>query len=196
MSHPRKFARIALLGALGAALAMPAQALAEYYIPPGNSAANQYTEAYPTAGGDSGGKQGADKGRATPADTLGARNAERLESKGQTGTEAAVVAAETAPPPVVETSGSEAQGQQGGPGGGGDKGSRQPSGGTGGDTAANQTAPAESPSGSSAFGEVVAQATGSADDGNLGLLLPIVILATVAGSIAYLARRHQSGPTA
>jgi hypothetical protein len=40
---------------------------------------------------------------------------------------------------------------------------------------------------------VVRQATG--DSGNLGLLLPVVILATIAGSIAYRLRmRH--GPTA
>lgn len=185
MSPRPKLGKIALLGALAALLIVPAQALAEYYIPPGNSAANQYTEAYPTAGGDSGGKQG-DKGRATPADTLGSRNADRLESKGKAGAETAAVAAETAPPPMETSGGSPAE-----PNGNG--GGSQP--GAGGN-AAPQGAAIDSPSGSSAFGEVVAQATGSADDGNLGLLLPIVILATVAGSIAYLARRHRTGPTA
>jgi hypothetical protein len=187
MSHRPETPRSVLFGiTLLAALALPAQALAEYYIPPGNSAANQYTEAYPTAGGDSGGKQG--KGRATPADTLGTANAKRLESKGQTGAEVAAVAAETAPPPIAEQ-----------PGGGSDKGDGPgQTGGAngGGGSEPSRTAPTDSTSGSSAIGEVVAQATGSADDGNLGPLLPIVVLATVAGSIAYLARRHRTGPTA
>jgi hypothetical protein len=75
-----------LLGALLVALAAPAYAGAEYYVPPGNSAANQYTETLPSAGGDSGGKK---KDKATPAATLGAGNAKKLEDQGPSGKAAA-----------------------------------------------------------------------------------------------------------
>ena len=162
---------------------LPAAALAEYYVPPGNSAANQYTEAFPTAGGESGGKPGS-KGKATPDGTLGARNANRLDEQGAAGAAAAQVAAETAPVPLV----------------GADRrvGGRKPadSAGDGGPSVQPNRAasgPAAAGSGSSGFGEVVGQATGN--DGNLGLLLPIAILATIAGSIAYRVRMR-GGPTA
>jgi hypothetical protein len=205
--------RIALLGAVLAALALPAVSLAAYYVPPGNSAANQYTEAFPTAGGESGGKPG--KGKATPAQTLGARNAKRLHAQGPAGTAAAEVAAETAPASVVVAEGGSTPQGGGGtagggsataPGGGaatapGGQGSPSAGGGEahsnggadGGQTGASPSGPA----GSSGIGEVVRQATGSSDDGNLGLLLPIVILATIAGSVAYRLRTHSHhGPTA
>lgn len=192
MNARLKKSKIALLGTLVAGLVLPAQSLAEYYVPPGNSAANQYTEAFPTAGGESGGKRGHGKEQATPAQTLGARNAKRLEAEGPAGAATAAVAAETAPPAALSGTESGGNAQNGG---GATK--RSPQGGSAGSggPAPRETAPGASPSGSSGLGEVVAQATGSADDGNLGLLLPIVILATIAGSIAYRARlRH--GPTA
>ncbi|MDX6589721.1 MAG: hypothetical protein QOI84_995 [Solirubrobacterales bacterium] len=166
---------------------LPAAALAEYYVPPGNSAANQYTEAFPTAGGESGGKPG-NRGKATPAGTLGTRNANRLEEQGAAGAAAAQVAAETAPVPLVgaDRRVSRGGGRKPADSAGGDGGpSVQPNRAEGGQAAAG--------SGSSAFGEVVGQATGN--DGNLGLLLPIAILATIAGSIAYR-MRMRDGPTA
>jgi hypothetical protein len=197
--------RMAVLGAVLAALALPAVSLAAYYVPPGNSAANQYTEAFPTAGGESGGKPG--KGKATPAQTLGARNAKRLHAQGPAGTAAAEVAAETAPASVVVAEGGStpqggggtasggaatAPGGQGSPSAGGGE-AHSNGGADGGQTGASPSGPA----GSSGIGEVVRQATGSGDDGNLGLLLPIVILATIAGSVAYRLRTHSHhGPTA
>jgi hypothetical protein len=196
---------MAVLGAVLAALALPAVSLAAYYVPPGNSAANQYTEAFPTAGGESGGKPG--KGKATPAQTLGARNAKRLHAQGPAGTAAAEVAAETAPASVVVAEGgSTPQGGGGTAGGGsatapGGQGSPSAGGGevhsNGGADGGQTGASPSGPSGSSGIGEVVRQATGSGDDGNLGLLLPIVILATIAGSVAYRLRTHSHhGPTA
>jgi len=170
-----------LLSALLVALAAPAYAGAEYYVPPGNSAANQYTETLPSAGGDSGGKK---KGKATPAATLGAGNAKKLESQGASGKAAAQLAAETAPAtvPVTETP-SAGSGGNGIPGGAGGKSANG-----GGSSPAPTTVGVDEPSGSSGIGAVLGQATGSADDGSLGLWLPVAIVAAIAGSIAYLLR--------
>jgi hypothetical protein len=190
--------RIAALGALAAALVLPSSALAEYYVPPGNSAANQYTESLPSAGGESTGKGGGGTSAPTkPAKSLGARNAHRLEAQGPAGKATAEVAAETAPPAILQPTGSTAPAQGHSAGqqhpGSGKPSQGQPAGGGAGST--GEATHVNQPSGSSAIGEVVAQATGSADDGNLGLWLPIAILLTVAGSIAYRLRpRH--GPTA
>jgi hypothetical protein len=177
--------RFVVLGAVVGGLILPSAALAEYYVPPGNSAANQYTEAFPTAGGESGGNPG-NGGKATPAGTLGARNANRLDEQGAAGAAAARVAAETAPVPLVGADRGVPRGGGPKPANSGDGGpSVQPNRAEGGHAAAG--------SGSSGFGEVVGQATGN--DGNLGLLLPIAILATIAGSIAYRVRMRD-GPTA
>jgi hypothetical protein len=196
MSRRLDTTRIAALGALAAALVLPSSALAEYYVPPGNSAANQYTESLPSAGGESTGKGSGGTSAPKPAKSLGARNAHRLEAQGPAGKAAAEVAAETAPPASLETAGSAAHAQ--GHGGTQHQGSGKPSQGQPAGAGGESTGEAihvNQPSGSSAVGEVVAQATGSASDGNLGLWLPIVILATVAGSIAYRLRpRH--GPAA
>ena len=47
--------------------------------------------------------------------------------------------------------------------------------------------------GSSGLSRVIAEATGSSDSGDLGLLLPLLILAAVVGSAAYFWRhRHRA----
>jgi hypothetical protein len=199
--------KVAILGAFLAGLILPASAPAEYYVPPGNSAANQYTESLPSAGGESAGKGGGGHkgggnsgggGTATPEQSLGARNAHRLEAQGPAGEAAAELAAETAPPAglVRADEGTEPTPKSGGPpqrqGSGKPAHSKQQG---GDDKAAVRIVHVNQPSGSSGVGELVAQATGSSDDSNLGLWLPILILATVAGSIGYgLRARH--GPTA
>lgn len=181
-----------LLGVLLGALAAPAYAGAEYYVPPGNSAANQYTETLPSAGGDRGGKN---KEKATPAATLGAGNAKKLEDQGPSGKAAAQLAAETAPAPVplAETP-SSGSGANGKPAGDGKAGAGPGEGGkpvNGGGSSTATTAQVDEPSGSSGLGAVLGQATGSADDGSLGLWLPAAIIAAIAGSVAYLLRsRH------
>lgn len=71
-----------------------ATAMAQRVVPPGNSAANQYTETYPTAGG---GAEGTGGGGRSPAAALGSRNAARLEALGAQGRAAAALAAATAP---------------------------------------------------------------------------------------------------
>lgn len=199
MNVRARLSKIALLGAL-AALALPGSALAEYYVPPGNSAANQYTETLPSAGGDSAGK-GKGKG-VTVAQALGAENAHKLEAQGPAGKAAAELAAETAPV-IIEPS----AGDNGGGGAQNTSGQGSENNNAKGDTAggraeiqgqAQQTVtaiPVSSSSGSSGLSSVLGQATGVSDDGSLGLWLPLIILATIAGTIAYRLRlRH--GPTA
>jgi hypothetical protein len=198
----RDIARIAALGALLVGLALPAQALAEYYVPPGNSAANQYTESLPSAGGESSGGRGhGGGGTPTPQQSLGARNAKRLEAQGPAGEATAELAAETAPPAKlvqVDTGSSSPAGGQAGSGNGPNNGSGKQGNAqneSGGGSGSKENHHVNQPSGSSGIGELVSQATGSGDDGNLGLWLPLLIVATIAGSIGYRLRsRH--GPTA
>jgi hypothetical protein len=196
MNVRAQLSKIALLAAL-TALALPASALAEYYVPPGNSAANQYTETLPSAGGDSKGK---DKG-VTPAQALGAKNAHKLEAQGPAGKAAAELAAETAPVIVEPSAGDSDDGGANNGGNSSGKGN-DAKGNTGGNagepvvTPQTTTAtPVSSSSGSSGLSAVLGQATGVSDDGSLGLWLPLIIIATIAGTIAYRLRlRH--GPTA
>jgi hypothetical protein len=111
------------------------------------------------------------KGKATtkhrvkrqPAQVLGSRNAHRLEAAGTQGQAVAEVVAATAPtPPPADSA-------------------------TGGGAGRH----AQEPAGSSGIGKVIAQATGSSDSGELGLLLPILILCAIGGSAAYFWRHRR-----
>jgi hypothetical protein len=204
MKNRRQILSLAAVCAVAAALALPAASPAEYYVPPANSAANQYTESFPGAGGESGGK----RKDVTPGTALGASNAKKLEAKGKAGKEAAEVAAETAPAQIstgnADNGGGKADkpdgGSQGGgkgngdgeeEGGSGSAGTGGSGGGpSGGSANGGGTNQVEQPQGSSGFGQVLGQATG-AGDGNLGLWLPLVIVLTLIGSVAYWVRtRH------
>lgn len=176
------------------ALALPASAIGqegESVVPPENSAATQYTEALPTAGGDK--EAGGGGGRKpSPAKVLGAKNAKELESHGQAGREVARVAAETAPPTAEGLDGDTADRGAGGQGPAGQAGTpaeRPPRPETA--TATQPEAPTELPSGSSGLGEIVAQATGSSSSGDLGVLLPLAIVAAIAWSLAYFWRQRR-----
>lgn len=199
--------------AVAAALALPAAAAAEYYVPPANSAANQYTESFPGAGGESGGK----RKDVTAGAALGAGNAKQLEKKGKAGKEAAEVAAETAPAQLAGASGGNGKNSGGGANGsgksgGGDKsggggesgggngeeegasgssGSAGGSGGSAGGETGSTATNVQQPQGSSGLGQVLGQATGT-DDGNLGLWLPLVIVLTLIGSVAYWVRMRNA----
>jgi hypothetical protein len=182
--------RIGFLAATLAALALPASAPAEYLVPPSNSAVNQYTETYPTAGGQ---KQSGE-GRQTkrhPAKVLGPDNAQRLDAQGPDGRAAAELAAETAPGAVD----AEASGGGGGQAPEGGSGSTEGSASGGQKAGGSGAAPVAADNGSSGLGSVVSQATGSSSDGALGLLLPLAILAAIAWSIFYLVRQRKR-PTA
>lgn len=208
-------ARIAATGFIAAlSLALPASAMGEEeaasVVPPENSAATQYTEALPTAGGD---KEAHGGGRKpSPAKVLGAENAKRLESRGKEGREVAQIVAETAPAPAQSAGTSPSResspeptednqakedgGQEGAAGGKLDIGSGPPSGPEAparsrGPAAQPANPPTELPDGSSGLGEVIAEATGSSSSGQLGALLPLAIIATIAWSLGYFWRQRR-----
>lgn len=197
---------LVLLAATIAILAIPAAAQAEYLIPPGNSAATQYTEAVPTAGGPKASNNSKHGGSKSPKQVLGKGNAKKLDAQGPEGRAAAEVAAATAPvaisgggeggptSPGHASPGKAANGS--GSGSGDSTGSGSPghkaSADTPGSTAGQEAtlASEQIPSGSSGLGEVLGQATGSSS-GQLGLLLPLIVLGTIAWSVAYVVRRRR-----
>src|SRR5919108_3054261 len=75
-------------------LALPPQAVAAIPPPPGNSAADQYAESYPSADGD---RPTSSPTTADPARSLGRDNAAALEQAGPDGAAAAAAAAATSP---------------------------------------------------------------------------------------------------
>ena len=170
--------QLGLLAAI-ATFALPSPALAAYFVPPGNSAATQYTEAYPTAGGNrEAGGGGKDR---SPSEVLGSRNVAKLQSQGPDGRAAAALAAETAPGGVAPN--------QGGAGSEPNGAGSQPGSGPGGADA--EGLGTDRSNGSSGIGEVIGQATGSSSSGGLGLLLPLALLATAAWALAFLWRQRR-----
>jgi hypothetical protein len=161
--------------AIAALLSLPAAAQAgEYFIPEGNAAVTQYAETYPSAGGE---KSGHGK-QPTARATIGARHAKKLQAAGPEGAAAAQVAVETAPvgkvPAPATPQGSTHRNA------GGDA-----AGGTHRDAAPREVPLAKSTKPGSAAGEVAAKALGADSPGQLGVLLPVVLLASLAGAIAY-----------
>jgi hypothetical protein len=175
--------QLGLLAAI-ATFALPSPALAAYFVPPGNSAATQYTEAYPTAGGNrEAGGAGKDR---SPSEVLGSRNAAKLQSQGPDGRAAAALAAETAPGGVASNRGAANRGGAGSePNGAGS----QPGSGPG--VADGEGIGTDRSNGSSGIGEVIGQASGSPSSGGLGLLLPLALLATAAWALAFLWRQRR-----
>lgn len=188
--------------ALVASIAVPSLASAETVVPPGNSAATQYTETFPTTGGNaevnsSLGGGGNEKGGGRSADeVLGSRTANTLEAQGPEGQAVAELATESAPAPAPETS----QGGSGGSSGGGGAGKAGKGGGNaaqggGSGSAGVQAKPAPSlaeqaSSGSSGLDEVFSQAFGSSS-GTMGIFLPLVLVLALVWAIAYVWRRRQ-----
>lgn len=167
-------------------------------VPPENSAVNQYTEAFPTAGGERNVHE--HKGRRTsPNRALGAKTTRKLEQQGRAGREVAELATETAP--AIETSAPDAEapdsaarekrrseatgggGADGGNAGGGSAGIGQAGG-------AQPAVDLSETGGSSGLGSVVANAFGFSPDGGAGLLL--LMLATIAWALAYAARQRRA----
>jgi hypothetical protein len=169
----------------------------EAVVPPSNSAATQYTETFPTSGGDT--KTDQRSGHHSPAKVLGSHNAKKLEKQGPEGRAAAELAAATAPSStatVKPTQPPAGQGGSGGGPGGGQSGGGGEAGGTpnggaggGGDETAHPAAP--EPAGSSGLGETLGQATGFSSTPQSSALLPLAILATVLWSLAYLWRQRR-----
>lgn len=206
------------LAAIAAALllAAPAGAEGEAIVPPGNSAAAQYTEAFPTASGER--DTDREQKKRSPQKVLGAKNSKQLQEKGPEGKAVADLVAETSPAPdstaavEVETSpapssssgkkkqgngsGQAAQGggskeSDGGAGAAGGSGGNGPNGGNGNAAAKQGSAPAGSgPEGSSGVGQVVGQATG-ASSGELGLFLPLILVAGLLWAVLFAWRRRE-----
>jgi hypothetical protein len=149
-------------------------------VPPSNPAASQYTEAYPTGGGERDvHKQGSSR---SPEEVLGKDEAERLEAYGPEGQAAADLAAETAPPASGRST---AGGSSNGNGNGGSRSSTTS--GQGGGSAPSSVA---SPSGSGGVDAVLAQATGTSS-GEMGLFLPILIVGAIVWALLYLRRERR-----
>ncbi|HZO06919.1 MAG TPA: hypothetical protein VFB52_11070 [Solirubrobacterales bacterium] len=197
----KPFTLLAIVAALALVMALPSAAAAEYLIPDGNSAVNQYTEGIPTGGGEKD-TEGSGQDDVKPGKTLGAKNAHKLESKGEEGKAAAELAAETAPPTVVpeeeSTSGDggkQDDGKQNGKGNKGDGKDSEPDdngseeANTGGGVVSNDPGPG----GSSGLGELVSAATGGSD-GGIGLLLPLTIFAALVWGIVFAVRRRDHSP--
>jgi hypothetical protein len=152
-----------------AALALPSPAMAGPLVPPGNSAVNQYTETYPSGGGDRHTRKPDGASDRSAAQVLGPRKARRLEARGEAGQAVATLVAATAPQSAATATGG---GQP--RGGGADAGG------------------AAGPSGSSGLGQILGQATGLSAGGPGPLLpLPLAILATALWTLAYLWRRNR-----
>lgn len=183
-----------------AIVALPSSAAAESYVPPGNSAATQYTEAVPTAGGPKATDKSPHKQSSSPAKVLGGRNSRRLEEQGPQGKAAAEAAAAGAPratpqaaEPATIGSGGGEPANGGGNGGTGESAARHSGGSAGRSPSEGGSAGAgqSQPDGSSGVGEVIGQATGSSSSGKLGPLLPLAIVAAIAWALVYVARRRR-----
>jgi hypothetical protein len=141
---------------------------------------------------------------------IGKKTAKELESHGSEGAAVAQLAAESAPEPVSEPASGESQSSGGKGNGKKDGGGGKASGGGngtpgGGQAAANRggaqgatqsgdgaTAEAAG-SGSSGVSEVLGQATG-ASSGQMGVFLPLVLLAALILALVYAWRRRHHEP--
>jgi hypothetical protein len=212
MRTPRTAIAIA---ALLASLALPSLALAAPYIPPGNPAASQYTETFPSSGGNVEVNSSiGDHGR-SPQKALGHHTAKALEEAGPEGAALAGIAAETAAPGgSAEGAGGEGSGPggkgsksggdghhgsksggaagtggSGNGGGSGGGGAGSSGGGTGTPAGAGATAGSQ-PGGGSAVGQVVSHATLSSS-GATGVFLPLALVAALVWAVAYAVRRRR-----
>jgi hypothetical protein len=189
------------------AIALPAAAAAESIVPPENSAATQYTEAIPTGGGQKNASQAGNGKKRSPSAVLGSKKAKKLETQGPQGHAAAQVAAETAPPVMYATSEAASE-----PPPTPSTAASTPHPTSSHDEAGSRTgramrdgAPHESPAavtrppsldtsgGSSGFDEVLGQATGASSNGELGLWLPLLVLAALIWALLYGLRRKRRG---
>jgi hypothetical protein len=195
--------------ALACALALPAMASADAILPPGNSAATQYTETFPTSSGNAvvngalggGGQNGGGGKTRPPKQVLGAETTETLESHGEEGRTIAALAAEAAPPSADSGQAPAHQGNGHANGGAKSNGSGEDSSGGGNQSSTGPTAPSgpglseTASSGDSAFGQVLSQATASSS-GTMGFFLPLAIVLALIWAIAYVWRRHQPSQAA
>jgi hypothetical protein len=188
---------IAAAATLGAGPAA-AGAAEETVVPPSNSAATQYTEAFPTSGGDK--KTDQAPRHRSPSKVLGGKKAHKLEQQGPDGQAAAEAAAATAPQPAAPSPTTAAAPDSGGQGG--SSGERHSSAGpairqaktpptrvlT---PAGRATHPVAQPAGSSGLESAIGEATGLSSSGRSGTLLLLILLATILWAFGYLWQQRQ-----
>lgn len=182
-----------------AIVALPASAAAESVVPPENSAATQYTEAIPTGGGQKDAGNSGNARKRSPSSVLGTKKAKKLEAQGPQGHAVAQIAAETAPSSVQATSevAPEPAPHDEAPHGEAKSQNGNASTRSGSNVHAAQPQPVAPPprldasGGSSGMGEVLGQATGASSSGELGLLLPLFVLAALVWALLYGLRRKR-----
>ncbi len=172
--------RIRLVGFLAALLFLiPTASAVAAIVPPGNSAATQYSESVPGAGGEetrpeAGGGDRSSTGKAAGEESVvPAATAAELKRLGPEG-EAALRLANQGPRP------SKAAKRHGNEGGAVATDPGTPGG------------PGSGSGGSSGVGEVLGGAAGTSS-GGLGFLQPLILAAVLVGAGAYLLRRRRSG---
>jgi hypothetical protein len=191
---------------VAAALAVaPSAAMGAAIVPPGNSAVNQYTQTIPTSGGNTEVRR---KGIRSPSNALGKKAANKLKRHGKDGRAAADLAAAGSPTSAgpggsglgggTSSGGGSGSGAGAGSGGGGNAsggaGGSGSAGGSGG-SAASGVGPgvaAAAGDGESGLGQVVGEMTGASSSGDLGLWLPLAILATLLWCGAYFWRQRRT----
>jgi hypothetical protein len=193
---------IAILLVATALLAMPGVALAgEYFVPSGNSAAAQYTAAFPAAGGETAATH---RGKASSDQAIGARNAKRLRSRGPEGEAAAALAVQTDPEPVVPEPSAAPRPHRGeGRAARPEEAARRRSGGPSGKqtstshhregvpAAATRGPTPTAGSGSSGPDEVAGKVLGLSSPGGLGFLLPFALIAALAWALLCATRQRK-----
>jgi hypothetical protein len=187
---------LALVTVLVAALLAPPAAIGAPIVPPGNSAVNQYTQTIPTSRGN---KEVRQKGHRSPSKTLGKNASQKLQKQGRDGREAAELAAAGTPAGAAGGgSGSGGGGSAGNGGANGSNGFPQGGGAQGGagsqglGTAGATKAVADADDGKSGFSQVIGEVTGTSSSGDLGLLLPLAILAAAVWCGAYFWRHRRT----
>jgi hypothetical protein len=144
-------------------------------LPPGNSAANQYAESLPGAGGNESGHRGGAGGHGGAGTTaaeedaaVGAETAARLRRLGPDGAAALRLATQSAPQEH--------------------RGNRQ-------SLTPGASGSSPGPSGSSAIGGVLGGLIGTSTSGGIGLLQPLLMLLALVAAAAYgLSRRRGRSP--
>jgi hypothetical protein len=186
MDDSRNF--LVLVMVLAAALMAPSAATAAAVVPPGNSAVNQYTQTIPTSKGN---KEVRQKGGGSPSKTLGNSATKKLQKQGEDGRSAAELAAAGTPASAAAAggSGSGSGGGAIGNGGGSATGSSAAQGSSGID---GSKAVAGADEGKSGVGQVLGEVTGTSSSGDLGLLLPLAIIAACVWCAAYFWRHRRT----
>lgn len=199
---PKCLLKIGISTAAAVILVLPGSAVAaETVIPPGNSAASQYTETFPTSGGNAELNGELDGSGLPPAKVLGEKTAKALAESGPEGRTVAELATEAAPEqsavagPSGSGGGSPPAGQERNVAPRGEQQPQSPqpqsqsqpqvtttAGGGG-------TASIDGAAGSGGTGEVLGQLTGSSS-GEMGLILPLLLLAGLVWAVAWSWRRH------